>query len=295
MDTQTIFDRGVAKMKAAQASSVEQFDFVQRFMRACHDGWAQGWHESNGGNMSYRLTVEEAEASQAFFQAPFGEWHPFQVRAQGLQGEFFLVTAAGSHFRNVLVEPEKCLGIVQINTTGDAWRSVWGFADGVRPTSEFRTHFIIHAVRKESSYGKNRMLYHAHPSHLVALMNALSLNARDLTRLLWSTLTECIMVIPQGVGVAPWAAPGTFKLGEVTASLMERFPVVVWPQHGLICAADGIDEGFGVMHAIEKTCAIYQAQCVIEGGSGKKSAVNEDAIKEAAQAFGVVLGEGFLD
>lgn len=294
MDTQTIFDRSVAKRKAAQALSVEQLEFVQRFMRVCQDGWAQGWHESNGGNLSYRLTVEEAEACQPLFQAPFGEWNSFQIRAEGLQGEFFLVTAAGAHFRNILVEPEKCLGIVQINPTGDAWRSVWGFAGGGRPTSEFRAHFIIHAVRKEVSCGSNRVLYHAHPPYVVALTNALSLDARGLSRLLWNTLTECILMIPQGVGVAPWAAPGTFELGEITAGLMEHFPIVVWPQHGLMCAADSLDEGFGVMHAVEKTCAIYQAQCAMTEGSQTERPINEEAISKAAQAFGVALNKDFL-
>ena len=29
-------------------------EFVKDFMRMAGDGWDQGWHERNGGNLSYR-------------------------------------------------------------------------------------------------------------------------------------------------------------------------------------------------------------------------------------------------
>ena len=29
--------------------------FVQGFIRMCNDGWEQGWHERNGGNLSWRM------------------------------------------------------------------------------------------------------------------------------------------------------------------------------------------------------------------------------------------------
>ena len=35
--------------------------FVQGFIRMCNDGWEQGWHERNGGNLTYRMKKEEAE------------------------------------------------------------------------------------------------------------------------------------------------------------------------------------------------------------------------------------------
>ena len=35
-------------------------EFVQEFIRMANDGWEQGWHERNGGNLSYRVKPEEA-------------------------------------------------------------------------------------------------------------------------------------------------------------------------------------------------------------------------------------------
>ena len=37
-------------------------EFVQGFIRMANDGWEQGWHERNGGNLSYRIRLEEVEA-----------------------------------------------------------------------------------------------------------------------------------------------------------------------------------------------------------------------------------------
>ena len=34
---------------------------VQDYIRMCTDGWKQGWHERNGGNLTYRMRPEEVE------------------------------------------------------------------------------------------------------------------------------------------------------------------------------------------------------------------------------------------
>ena len=32
---------------------------LKDYIRMCNDGWLQGWHERNGGNLTYRMTEEE--------------------------------------------------------------------------------------------------------------------------------------------------------------------------------------------------------------------------------------------
>mgnify|MGYP000778951896 CR=1 FL=1 len=34
-------------------------EIVKGFMRMCNDGWLQGWHERNGGNLTYRMKEEK--------------------------------------------------------------------------------------------------------------------------------------------------------------------------------------------------------------------------------------------
>ena len=47
--------------------------FVQGFIKMANDGYLQGWHERNGGNLSYRLKAEEVEMIRPRLNAP-GEW-----------------------------------------------------------------------------------------------------------------------------------------------------------------------------------------------------------------------------
>ena len=37
-------------------STIYEIPCVKGFMRMCNDGWLQGWHERNGGNLTYRMT-----------------------------------------------------------------------------------------------------------------------------------------------------------------------------------------------------------------------------------------------
>lgn len=37
-------------------------EFVKGFIRMADDGWNQGWHERNGGNLTYRIKKEEVES-----------------------------------------------------------------------------------------------------------------------------------------------------------------------------------------------------------------------------------------
>ena len=42
-------------------------------MRMADDGWNQGWHERNGGNLTYRMKKEEAESIREELSED-GEW-----------------------------------------------------------------------------------------------------------------------------------------------------------------------------------------------------------------------------
>lgn len=46
---------------------------VQDYIRMCTDGWKQGWHERNGGNLTYRMRPEEVEQCRLYFRTA-GEW-----------------------------------------------------------------------------------------------------------------------------------------------------------------------------------------------------------------------------
>ena len=68
-------------------------EFVQGFIRMADDGWQQGWHERNGGNLSYRVKPEEVESVKENFAAK--DWQPIGTTVPKLAGEHFLVTGSG--------------------------------------------------------------------------------------------------------------------------------------------------------------------------------------------------------
>ena len=105
------------------------------FIRMCHDGWLQGWHERNGGNLTYRMTAEDVAACRPYFDETPREWVKMDVQADNLAGEYFITTGSGKFFRNVELDPAANIGIVEINEAGDSWRIVWGLENGARPTS----------------------------------------------------------------------------------------------------------------------------------------------------------------
>lgn len=294
---QDIFDKGFAAAKGAvSGAAVEWQPFMEGFVRLCNDGWLQGWHERNGGNLTYRMTADEVKACKPFFAEQPGEWVEMDVRVDGLRGAFFVTTGAGSYMRNVQLDTSRNVGIVEISDAGDAYRIVWGLKDGGRPTSEFSSHAMVHGVRMEATDGASRVLYHAHPDNVIALTKVVPLDARSITRALWKATTECIMALPAGVGVVPCMVPGGPEIARETSELMETYEAVVWAQHGLFCSGSDFDSAFGLMHSIEKAAHIYGLARMMNGGSDAFAGeISDDVLRAIARSLDLKVNEAFLD
>ncbi len=267
--------------------------FLQGYIRMCTDGWLQGWHERNGGNLTYRMTAEEAAAARPFFDVP-RPWVQMDVQADNLAGEYFVTTGSGKFLRNVELDPAANIGIVEISAAGDSWRIVWGLENGAKPTSEFPTHFLNHSVRKAVTNGANRIIYHCHATNIIALTYLLPLTDRDFTRPLWQSATECPVVFPEGVGVVPWMVPGGRAIALATSEKMKTYQAAVWAQHGLFVSGPDFDTAFGLAHTIEKSAEIYVK--VLSAGQGKiRQTITDGDLRAIARDFGVTLNEAFLD
>ena len=274
--------------------AITDIEVMQHYIRMCGDGWDQGWHERNGGNLTYRMRPEEVEQCLPYFKATPGQWVNMGVQADNLRGEFFISTGSGKYFRNVPLAPQDNICIVEINEAGDAWRIVWGLEKGGRPTSEFPSHFLNHSVRKEATGGACRVIYHAHPANLIAMTYILPLTARDFTRALWKSATECPVVFPGGVGVVPWMIPGGSDIALATSQLMKEYDAAVWAHHGLFASGPDFDTTFGLMHTIEKAAQIYIL--ALSAGQGRiLQTIEDDDLRAIAKDFGVTLREEFLD
>ena len=95
---------------------ITEVKFVEGFIRMAYDGWEQGWHERNGGNLSYRMKDEDVAAVKEFLSED-GEWKEIGTEVPGLANEYFMVTGSGKYFRNVIIDPEDSIGIIKVDET----------------------------------------------------------------------------------------------------------------------------------------------------------------------------------
>lgn len=268
---------------------------IGEMMALAQAGFAQGWHERNGGNASYRLTEAERLGLEGDGLPQPGAWEPLGVQAPGLGGQAFLVTAAGSYFQALADCPERSMGIVELDEAGAAWRRRWGFADGGRPTSEFAGHMLIHEARSAATDGVARAIYHAHPTAVVALSRLLPAEPRPVTRALWQAMTETVMVAPEGVGAVGCLVPGSLDLARASAEQMRRFAAVVWASHGLLVAGESLRDALGRMHALAKAADIYMCARAANGGSDAFAHTVPDAtLRAIAESLGLEANEAFL-
>lgn len=266
--------------------------FVKGFIKMADDGYQLGWHERNGGNLSYRLKEDEVESIKDRLN-DHAEWHAIGASVPDLAGEFFLVTGTGKYFRNIIVDPEACIAIIEIDDKGENYRIRWGLVEGGLPTSELPTHLLNHEVKKRVTDGRHRVIYHAHPANIIALTFVLPLKDEVFTRELWEMATECPVVFPDGVGVIGWMVPGGRDIAIKTSELMEKYDVAIWAHHGMFCSGETFDLTFGLMHTVEKSAEIL-VKVMSMGGGKKLQTITPDNFRDLEKGFNIKLPERFL-
>lgn len=271
---------------------------MQSYARMAMDGFNQGWHERNGGNLTYRLKDSDVTALKDDFNED-GKWEDFGWQAgheadsafPGLAGEYFMVSGSGKYFRNIPLDPAANVAIIKLNEGGTKFMKVWGLTEGGRPTSELPTHLANLQVLKERD-PEMRVVYHCHPTNIIALTYVLPLDSRVFTREIYEMATECPIVFPEGIGVVPWMLCGGKEIGDATAEIMKTQDVAVWAHHGAFCCGHDFDETFGLMHTIEKAAEVLVK--VMSITNYKKNTITPDQFRQLNEPFGVHINEKFL-
>lgn len=265
-------------------------EFAKGFIRMANDGWEQGWHERNGGNLSYRVKPEEVESVKEELSP--GEWLEIGTSVPKLGGEYFLVTGTGKYFRNMAIKPEESFGLIELDGQGEKYRICWGLTGGGRPTSELPSHLMNHEVKVLATEGRHRVIYHCHPANTIALTFVLPLTDEAFTREIWEMMTECPIVFPDGIGVVSWMVPGGREIAVATSELMKHYDVAIWAHHGMFCSGADFDEAFGLMHTVEKSAEILVK--VLSMQPYKRQTIQPDEFRALAKDFHVSLPEKFL-
>ena len=278
--------------------SFADLGFIDGFIRMADDGYKKGWHERNGGNLSYRMKPDEIDEARWYFGKP-GPWVELGSCVPDLAGEFFLVTGTGKFFRNIKRNPKENIGICEIDGEGWQYRVMWGL-EGTdnkgAPTSEFMSHLMNHTAKISAKGGKYRVIYHCHTTNVIALTYLLALDEKIFTRELWEMITECALVFPDGVGVMPWAVPGSLDIAAKSAALMKMYDVIIWAHHGIFCAGEDFDLTFGLAETVEKAAEILLKimSASPDRLQNKLQTITNGNLKDLANAFSVVLPEKFI-
>ncbi len=257
---------------------------INEFIRITKDAYLKGWHERNGGNLTYRLTTNEISEIEDLFEAK--EWIELGVTVENLKNEVFLVTGSGKFFRCVELSPEENIGAIEISSCGSKYRVLWGLVNGAKPTSELPSHLMNHNVKFATTNGSHRVILHSHTTNVIALTFVLPLNDEIFTRELWEMATECPVVFPAGVGIVPWMVPGGNEIAIATSELMKKYDVAIWAHHGTFCSGETLDLTFGLMDTVEKAAEILVK--VLSMG-GKKQTIIAEEFKVLGEAFKVIL------
>lgn len=100
---------------------IKDSTFMEGFKRLTADAFQKGWHERNGGNLTYRVKTEEVDAVKESLHE-VTEWKPIGNTVPGLAGEYFLVTGSGKYMRNVSLAPEENTALIKID---EKRRELW--------------------------------------------------------------------------------------------------------------------------------------------------------------------------
>lgn len=270
---------------------IVEMKFMKDFTKLTEDAWLKGWHERNGGNITYRLEKSYVEEIENLLD-DLTEYLPIGATVPNLAEEYFVVTGSGKFIRNISICPEENIGIIKVDETGTKYKILWGLVNGAKPTSELPSHLLSHSVKKSETNGSHRVIMHSHATNLIALTFVLPLDGKVFTRELWEMATECPVVFPSGVGIVPWMVPGGEEIGLETSKLMKEHDVVVWAHHGVFCSGESLDITFGLMDTVEKSAEILVK--VLSMG-GKKQTILPENFRDLAKAFKVTLDDKYLD
>jgi len=269
---------------------VLETDFAKGFCRLCTDGWDKNWHERNGGNLSYRMKDSDVEKvkDELNFES---QWQDIGGKVPDLACEYFMVTGSGKFFRNVQLKPKANVCIIVLDNKGEKFKIVWGLTEGGRPTSELPSHLMNLEVCKKRDENI-RVVYHCHPTNIIALTFVLPLDDRVFTRELWEMATECPVVFPNGLGVVPWMVPGGRDIAIATSKIMETKNFAIWAHHGAFACGTDFDIAFGLMHTVEKAAEVLVK--VMSVTDRKRQTIQPDDFRALNEPFKINVEERYL-
>ena len=158
--------------------------YVQELIELTYDMWHQGWDEYNGGNISYLLNDQEVRSLAEDFAGTDFKIYDDGEEAKDLltvpsnmHDRYLLITASGSHFRNLKDRPAQEVGIIKVTETGYQVKAEYN--RGKKPTSEVFMHILSHGGRLQQN-PEHCVVVHNHATNiaLYSLLNEVASESR---------------------------------------------------------------------------------------------------------------------
>lgn len=215
--------------------------------------WTKGWAERNGGNISVNVTtlLSEDEKALPALAPAIALLEPMTA----LCGHVFYVTGTGKRMRYVAKDPFQNGALIRIAADGRSYDII--AEQAIQPTSELPSHLMMHNFLR--SRGRdNRVVLHTHPTDIIGMTHCKPFtDSATITRVLWSMIPECRIIVPKGVGIVPYEIPGTLALAHATIRQLEKHDVVFWEKHGILAVGDDLIECFDAIDTLSKSAQIY--------------------------------------
>lgn len=218
---------------------------------------------------------------------PFSEPLPLPVPAPALAGGLVIVTGSGRRLRDIAEDPAANLGVVSVGRdgrSGELHTSQRRLFEQV--TSEWNSHLGVHDDYVGNTGTNFHAIIHAQPRHLTYLSHVPEYADEGFfNRRLLRWEPETLLNLPSGIGVLPFAVPGSAELMAANVASMRSHRVVIWSKHGVMARSDRSVRRAADRIEYAETAAAYEYMDLVAGG--RASGLSEDEMRAVAHAFGV--------
>ena len=240
--------------------------------------WEKGWAERNGGNITVNITeyVDDQMRAMPAISAP----KAIGTTLPNLKGCWFYCKGTQKRMRDLARDPMANGSIIRILDDCAHYEIV---ADQpVAPTSELPSHLSVHnyLIANGSPY---KASLHTHPIELVAMSHNPKFLEKDVaTKLLWSMIPEPKAFCPRGLGIIPYALPGSVELANATIAELDDYDVVMWEKHGVFAVDCDIMQAFDQVDVLNKSVLIYIAA---KNMGFEPEGMSDEQMREMSVAF----------
>lgn len=239
--------------------------------------------EAGAGNISVYLGWD-TEVRRRF---PISEEIELPIAAPALVGGTLLVTGSGRRLRQIIADPESCVGAVKVHeggTTATLWTSPRRLF--TKLTSEFNSHLGVHQDQVARRGVNFQAVVHAQPPHLTYLSHIPAYQDNEyLNRHILRWEPESIVSLSQGVVVLPFYIPGSEQMMDANVEGLREGEITLWGKHGVMARSD-----LSVTRAVDRieyaeTGAKYEYMDLAAGG--RAEGLTREEIASVATEFGI--------